>query len=64
METASVVPSRRRVTRPPSGVHDVDISATTGVDKGIRFLSQLNVILALGMAAYVLEGHLEFLRLA
>ena len=30
------------------------ISATTGVDKGIRFLSQLNVILALGLAAFVL----------
>jgi len=30
------------------------ISATTGVDKGIRFLSQLNVILALGLAAWVL----------
>ena len=26
------------------------ISATTGVDKGIRFLSQLNVLLALGLA--------------
>jgi choline/glycine/proline betaine transport protein len=30
------------------------VSATTGVDKGIRFLSQLNVTLALGLAAYVL----------
>ena len=30
------------------------VSATTGVDKGIRFLSQLNVILALGLAAWVL----------
>jgi len=30
------------------------ISATTGVDKGIRFLSQLNVILALSLAAWVL----------
>ena len=30
------------------------ISATTGVDKGIRFLSQLNVLLALGLAAWVL----------
>lgn len=30
------------------------ISATTGVDRGIRFLSQLTVILALGMAAWVL----------
>ena len=30
------------------------ISATTGVDRGIRFLSQLNVILALGLAAFVL----------
>ncbi len=30
------------------------VSATTGVDRGIRFLSQLNVILALGLAAYVL----------
>ena len=30
------------------------ISATTGVDKGIRFLSQLNVVLALGLAAWVL----------
>ncbi|MFV0459810.1 MAG: choline BCCT transporter BetT [Actinomycetales bacterium] len=30
------------------------ISATTGVDKGIRFLSQLNVLLALGLAGWVL----------
>ena len=30
------------------------ISATTGVDKGIRFLSQLNVILAMALAAWVL----------
>jgi choline/glycine/proline betaine transport protein len=30
------------------------ISATTGVDKGIRFLSQLNVILALVLAGWVL----------
>ncbi len=30
------------------------VSATTGVDRGIRLLSQLNVILALGLAAYVL----------
>ncbi len=30
------------------------ISATTGVDKGIRILSQLNVLLALGLAAWVL----------
>lgn len=30
------------------------ISATTGVDKGIRFLSQLNVILALGLAGWIL----------
>jgi choline/glycine/proline betaine transport protein len=38
------------------------ISATTGVDKGIRFLSQLNVILALGLAAWILvTGKTEFL---
>ena len=38
------------------------ISATTGVDKGIRFLSQLNVILALLLAAWVLvTGKTEFL---
>lgn len=30
------------------------ISATTGVDKGIRYLSQLNVILALALAGWVL----------
>ena len=30
------------------------VSATTGVDRGIRLLSQLNVILALGLAGYVL----------
>ncbi|MBJ7357801.1 choline BCCT transporter BetT [Nocardioides sp.] len=30
------------------------VSATTGVDKGIRFLSQLNVTLALCLAAFVL----------
>jgi choline/glycine/proline betaine transport protein len=30
------------------------ISATTGVDKGIRILSQLNVLLALGLAGWVL----------
>ncbi len=30
------------------------ISATTGVDKGIRILSQLNVLLALALAAWVL----------
>lgn len=30
------------------------VSATTGIDKGIRFLSQLNVILALMLAAWVL----------
>lgn len=30
------------------------ISATSGVDKGIRILSQLNVVLALGLAAWVL----------
>ncbi|MBR7743847.1 choline BCCT transporter BetT [Phycicoccus sp. BSK3Z-2] len=30
------------------------VSATTGVDKGIRLLSQLNVVLALGLAAWVL----------
>ena len=38
------------------------ISATTGVDKGIRFLSQLNVILALGLAACVLlTGRTSFI---
>ncbi len=30
------------------------VSATTGVDKGIRILSQLNVLLALALAAWVL----------
>jgi choline/glycine/proline betaine transport protein len=38
------------------------ISATSGVDKGIRFLSQLNVILALALAAWVLiTGNTRFL---
>jgi choline/glycine/proline betaine transport protein len=38
------------------------ISATTGVDKGIRFLSQLNVLLAIGLAAWVLiTGRTMFL---
>ncbi|MDN5803798.1 MAG: BCCT family transporter, partial [Microlunatus sp.] len=38
------------------------ISATTGVDKGIRFLSQLNVILALVLAGWVLvTGKTSFL---
>lgn len=38
------------------------ISATTGVDKGIRFLSQLNVVMALGLAAWVLvTGKTEML---
>ena len=38
------------------------ISATTGVDRGIRFLSQLNVILALGLAAYILvTGRTSFI---
>ncbi|WP_141014549.1 choline BCCT transporter BetT [Nocardioides sambongensis] len=38
------------------------VSATTGVDKGIRFLSQLNVLLALGLAAWVLfTGRTQFL---
>ena len=38
------------------------ISATTGVDKGIRFLSQLNVILALGLAAFILlTGRTSFI---
>lgn len=38
------------------------ISATTGVDKGIRFLSQLNVLLALGLAGWVLvTGKTEML---
>jgi choline/glycine/proline betaine transport protein len=38
------------------------ISATTGVDKGIRFLSQLNVVLALALAGWVLvTGRTSFL---
>ena len=38
------------------------ISATTGVDKGIRFLSQLNVLLALALAGWVLvTGRTSFL---
>ncbi len=38
------------------------ISATTGVDKGIRLLSQLNVILAIGLALWVLvTGKTQFL---
>lgn len=38
------------------------ISATTGVDKGIRFLSMLNVILALGLAFWVLvTGNTSFI---
>lgn len=38
------------------------VSATTGVDKGIRFLSQLNVTLALVLAAYVLlTGRTSFI---
>ncbi|MDN5755361.1 MAG: choline BCCT transporter BetT [Arthrobacter sp.] len=38
------------------------ISATTGVDKGIRFLSQLNVILAIALAGWVLvTGNTRFL---
>lgn len=38
------------------------ISATTGVDKGIRFLSQLNVILAMVLAGWVLvTGQTRFL---
>lgn len=38
------------------------ISATTGVDKGIRFLSQLNVVLALALAGWVLvTGNTRFL---
>lgn len=37
-------------------------SAVSGVDKGIRFLSQLNVILALGLAGWVLvTGRTQFL---
>ncbi|WP_299923033.1 choline BCCT transporter BetT [uncultured Nocardioides sp.] len=38
------------------------VSATTGVDKGIRFLSQLNVLLALALAGWVLiTGQTSFL---
>lgn len=38
------------------------VSATTGVDKGIRFLSQLNVLLAIGIALWVLlTGNTQFL---
>lgn len=38
------------------------VSATTGVDKGIRILSQLNVLLAIGLAAWVLvTGRTAFL---
>jgi choline/glycine/proline betaine transport protein len=38
------------------------VSATTGVDKGIRFLSQLNVVLALGLAGWVLvTGRTSFI---
>ena len=38
------------------------ISATTGVDRGIRFLSQLNVVLAIGLALWVLvTGKTQFL---
>ncbi len=38
------------------------VSATTGVDKGIRLLSQLNVILALALAGWVLvTGRTSFL---
>lgn len=38
------------------------ISATTGIDKGIRLLSQLNVLLALTLAAWVLiTGKTQFL---
>ncbi|MBD2760513.1 choline BCCT transporter BetT [Yimella sp. cx-573] len=38
------------------------ISATSGVDKGIRILSQLNVLLAIGLAAWVLvTGETAFL---
>jgi len=32
----------------------VTISATTGIDKGIQFLSKLNIWLALGVAAFIL----------
>ena len=38
------------------------VSATTGVDRGIRILSQLNVILAIGLAGWVLvTGKTQFL---
>jgi choline/glycine/proline betaine transport protein len=38
------------------------ISATTGIDKGIRFLSQLNVLLALGLAGWILvTGNTSFI---
>ncbi|WP_029684518.1 choline transporter [Tatumella saanichensis] len=38
------------------------ISVTSGVDKGIRFLSELNVLLALGLIVFVLcFGHTSFL---
>lgn len=38
------------------------VSATTGVDRGIRILSQLNVILAIGLAAWILvTGKTQFL---
>ncbi|NYE37013.1 choline/glycine/proline betaine transport protein [Nocardioides cavernae] len=38
------------------------VSATSGVDRGIRFLSQLNVLLALGLAGWVLvTGKTAFL---
>jgi choline/glycine/proline betaine transport protein len=38
------------------------VSATTGIDKGIRILSQLNVLLALGLAGWVLvTGKTTFL---
>ncbi|SFN27122.1 choline/glycine/proline betaine transport protein [Candidatus Pantoea varia] len=38
------------------------ISVTSGVDKGIRFLSELNVIMALGLILFVLFfGNTEFL---
>lgn len=38
------------------------ISATTGVDKGIRLLSQLNVLLAIGLAGWILvTGKTSFL---
>ncbi|WP_194817554.1 choline BCCT transporter BetT [Nocardia sp. XZ_19_385] len=38
------------------------ISATTGVDKGIRLLSELNVIMAIVLLVYILvTGHTDFL---